>query len=432
MDRLFFLGTFLLLIYYEVFPYPIAFKALPILLFLMVVGAGILEKKRVWLQPFRLLFILALMVAFGLARSNREDATLLNQLFKIISFLIFFFAYCTILYKYKVVLRKNLLYAFLKLVYLPIIVFVGLNLVLFFIGFYGKIDDSIETRTAVILSYFGIAMERVRFPLVVGVNAYAALVGTLFAISIVGLGVINRYKMWFISGLVISGISLLLTDSRGPILYSILIFLLIKFIYSKTVNPRFLKLIPLIGFVGPIIWMFISFFLSQTDYADTFSRSSADLATGNGRFIIWGMALNEFMVFKPEHHIFGYGEFGQYAAGLSQQWGPLIFGNAENAEYVHPHNTLLSIALDYGYAGILLFMVIQYAIVKIIKEIWNTYRHIAYLLLANILYFNLVGIGETMFGFYYQNILYLFFMINIFAFFVRYINNSNKTILRNV
>ncbi|RCR68800.1 O-antigen ligase family protein [Larkinella punicea] len=416
------IGILLLFTNFSDFAHYTAIRISPILFFLAIIFQELLTKKskiQLTNKNFYPLYLLAIILVIGIIVSTRSDISIDLRLFRILSFLSFIVAFFSTIF--NSLKKNNLINVFIKYTYIPLLIFISLNLFLFFIGL--KSSDY-EIGKAVILSYLGLSVDRVEFFLSPGINSYGAVLGILLNLSLIGFGVVKKSRKLFLSGIIISLISLLLTDSRGSIIFSLIIFFAIKFIFSKLEKPRLLFLIPIFGFVGPFLLLATLLLLSQTEYGSALSRSSEDLATGNARSIIWALAFNDFLTFKPDHHIFGYGEFGHYAAGLSQQWG-YIFGDNENAELMHPHNMFLSIALDYGYFGLIVFTTIQFSIVNSIKKNWNTERDISYILLANILYFNLAGITETMFGFYYHNIVYLFFIINIYAFILKYYKHQN-------
>ncbi|MCK8492774.1 O-antigen ligase family protein [Spirosoma sp. RP8] len=399
-------------------------RILPIIFFSAIIFQELIIKKpkiNFLNRNFCLLNILAVILIISIIISTRKDVSIDLRAFRILTFLSFVIAFFNTAFNY--VKNNDLLTTFVNFAYKPLLFFLSINLFLFFLGF--KASDY-NIGQAVILSYFGLAIERVEFFLSPGINAYGAVLGIAFNLSLIGFGIVKQKRNIFLSGLIISLISLLLTDSRGAIIFPVIIYCSIKFFFSNLKKPKLLWIVPIIGFVGPFLLLSTLLFLSQTDYGAVVSRSSEDLATGNARSIIWGIAFNDFLAFKPEHHLFGYGEYGQYAAGLSQQWS-YIFGDNENAEFMHPHNIFLSIALDYGYFGLIIFTLVQYSIIKAIIISWTSQREVSYLLLGNILYFNLAGITETMFGFYYQNIVYLFFMINLFAFILRYFNKKNQS-----
>jgi O-antigen ligase len=397
-------------------------KLLPIFTFLFIIFEEfVLRKTKFILFSKELFFVLVIIiiVSRGTLSSQRTDISFQFNLFKVLSFFLFIAAFTLTIKKY---LKTNsFLKTFLHSVYIPITIFLALNLLLFFLGLKRQ---GYEIGNSILLSYLGVTISRVEFFLSVGINAYGVLVGVLFNMSLIGLWIVKKHKKIFTIGLITSFISLLLTDSRGPFLYSVIIFLIIKFIYFKSSKPKLLWLIPIIGLFGPLLMLFTLELLSQTSFGASLSRSPDDLATGNSRAVIWALAISDFFVYKPQH-IFGYGDFGHYTAGLSEDWA-FVFGDKEGAEFMHPHNTFISIALDYGYFGLLMITLFQFKILGIIKKIWSKHKNIAAILLGFVIYFNLVGIGETIFGFYYKNVIYVFFMINIFPFIIKSNFNLKK------
>ena len=390
------------------------FKILPAIIFtLIIIKQAIFSKTsfNIFLKPYIRLLFLTFIIIIAILKNGREDVSFSYNVFKILTFLSFIFALFIVLHEYRK--KTDLLTIFIYCVILPIITYISINLIFYFLGFM----DDVYSSKAILVSYLGISIERVKFIFSNGINGYGAVLGILLNLSLIGFLVSNRFNKIFILGIIVSLISLLLTDSRGPIVFSLLIFLLFKFKLHKVKKPKFLWLIPFLGFIGPILMLSILSFFSQTSYGDFFSRFSGDLDSVNSRLPIWIISSSDFLTFKPQNHIFGYGEFGHYSAGLSQIYGATIFQHVEEgAEYMHPHNTYISMALDYGYFGLLFFILLQLKIIDLVVKYWNVNNTLSKILLSNLIYFNLVGIAESMFGFYYQNSIYIFFMINIFAF----------------
>lgn len=399
-------------------------RMLPSIIFIIVIiEEYLLNKQRIKFlkKPYILIYLFFFLVIIALIRTNNYDYSIQFTTFRLITFFTFFISFFSLVYNLSK--KIELIEIFVNVFYIPSIVLLIINLLLYFIGFS---DKGVEIGSSVILSYFGLIVDRVKFFLANGINAYGAVAGALFNLSLIGISYSKKYKKLFFTGSLVSIISLLLTDSRGPLIYSILIFILVTFVLNKSTKPKLLWLIPFIGFIGPILMLSFLSLISDSQLGDLLSRGSEDLTTGNSRLVIWTIAFSEFLVFKPEYHIFGYGEYGHYAAGLSQLYGSLVFGDVDNSNLIHPHNTFLSIALDYGYFGLLIFLILQLYVISIVKKCWNYYKLMSKIILANLLYFNFVGIGETMFGFYYQNVIYLFFIINIFAFIMQFNYNLKK------
>jgi hypothetical protein len=406
------LGVFLLLLNLGENSDFLLLRILPILFFVFLIFEETFRNNKLNLfsGSFRLFFLLITIVVVSLMSTQRTDISIESILFQILTFVTFILSF--LLVSYRESKRNSLLSVFMKACYIPLLLYLVVNLYLFFINIHMK---DVNIGTSVMLSYFGLTMDRVWFILAKGINGYGVVAGALFNISLVGFFMVKKFRKTFFLGLIVSFITLLLTDSRGPVIYSLLIFILLNFFIKNVKKPRFLWLIPLIGFIGPILMLFLLELISDSQFSESLSRSSGDLSSGNSRLGIWIIALSDFIVFKPEFHVFGYGEFGHHTAGLSQLYG-VIFGEGNKAfEYMHPHNTFLSIVLDLGYFGLLIYLLLQFSIIRVVKRYWNDNK-LSIILLGNLLYFNFIGIGETLFGFYYKDIMYVYFMVNTFAF----------------
>lgn len=362
------------------------------------------------------LLLVVVIVFIGIFITKRADVSFELKVFKGLELISFFSA--LIMYLDSEFRKYTMTLVFTRLVYWPLTVFVGINLFLFFLGIKG---EEVGIGKAMILSNFGIEFDRVQFILTSGINSYGTVLGFLLTFSLFGIFFLQESRTLYFSGFFLSFVSLMFTDSRGPILYSFIAFGLVYVLRNRKSSPYWIWAIPLIGVFGPILILSLLSFLATTEFADVISRSSTDLSSGNARSIIWGISLSEFFDFKF-NHIFGYGEYGHYAAGLSQQWG-YIFGRLEGSDLMHPHNTLISVTLDYGYFGLVLFVFIQFYVIRTVAIIWTGFRIEAILLIIGLLYYNLVGIGETMFGFYYPNVLYIYILFLSIGYMLRlYIN----------
>lgn len=399
------------------------FKILPIIIFAFIIFDEKFNKNNslsFFTGSFNLFFLLIILVNVSIIFSKKAGFSVEYTVFRILTFLTFIFSF--ILVCYRKLKTNSLLSVFMKAFYIPLLLYLVVNLFLFFFDLHIK---DFNIGQSLMFSYFGIIIDRVWFILAKGINGYGVVVGTLFNISLIGFFIIKKFRKTFLFGLIISLITLLLTDSRGPVIYSLLIFMFLNFFIKNIKKPKFLWLIPLIGFIGPTLMLFFLGLISDTQFSESLSRSSGDLSTGNSRLGIWTIALSDFFIFKPEFHIFGYGEFGHHAAGLSQQYGSIFGENTNEFDFMHPHNTFLSIVLDLGYFGLFIYLLLQFKIIRIIKKFWN-YNKLSVILLGNLLYFNLIGIGETMFGFYYKDVIYVFCMVNIFALQLLYLKTNKK------
>ena len=135
--------------------------------------------------------------------STRKDISLDMRVFRVISFASFIVAFFSTVLN---LLNYNTIFStFVKCVYVPLLVFISLNLALWAIGISSK-DYNIGS--AVLLSYLGITVDRVEFFLSPGINAYGSLLGILLNFSLIGIGIIKENRKLFIVGFAVSLISL--------------------------------------------------------------------------------------------------------------------------------------------------------------------------------------------------------------------------------
>ena len=113
-------------------------------------------------------------------------------------------------------------------------------------------------------------------------------------------------------------------------------------------------------------------------------------------------------------HIFGYGDFGHYITGASKLWAH-IFGSwdEERALLTTPHSTFYSILYDYGYFGLFVYILFQLKLVNEINKIWFYNKKMGVIFINFLLYWNLVGITETVHGFYIPIVFYFFTLISL-------------------
>mgnify|MGYP005640274229 CR=1 FL=1 len=259
-------------------------RMLPSIIFIIVIiEEYLLNKQRIKFlkKPYILIYLFFFLVIIALIRTNNYDYSIQFTTFRLITFFTFFISFFSLVYNLSK--KIELIEIFVNVFYIPSIVLLIINLLLYFIGFS---DKGVEIGSSVILSYFGLIVDRVKFFLANGINAYGAVVGALFNLSLIGISYSKKYKKLFFTGSLVSIISLLLTDSRGPLIYSILIFILVTFVLNKSTKPKLLWLIPFIGFIGPILMLSFLSLISDSQLGDLLSRGSEDLTTGNSRLVI--------------------------------------------------------------------------------------------------------------------------------------------------
>ena len=362
-------------------------------------------------QPF-IFKILMLIFFFGIIRNNLSGVSIYFSFGIIVNFISFILLTKEV---YKYLYNKNLqsVDVFHRLIITPFGLYAGFNILAWLIGISSP-QNSVDIGQCLILSKIGININRVNFPFANGINSYASTVGGLLTIEIAYIYFLKKKKNWknYIF-LIIFLVTLLLTDSRAAILYPLLLNFCIYFIIKREKIP-FLKFVPFIIIIGPLLLFLVLPLVYKFQFFSDLSRSSNDIDSGNSRFIIWGISIVEFLLFKIQH-IYGYGLYGHFATKSSLEWANL-FKNYATSDAMHPHNSLLSILFDYGYLGLVCILIFFFQICKRVTLLWVRHKELCILFISFFLYLMAISITETYIGFYYSNSMNLIFFFLLIPF----------------
>ncbi|UHG92238.1 O-antigen ligase family protein [Spirosoma oryzicola] len=378
-------------------------------------------------QNKSLLFLLV-MILIGNFRSNYPDQTIGFTISRTISTLLLFSALLLAIRYYVYKRGFSVIDIVANFILIPYTIYFLVNFALWISGVTLKesvMTEEVVNKEAVLLSYLGLTINRVQFPLSTGLNNYAVIIGAIFSISLILLIIIQdkKYKLLSFFSSVTSLSTLLLIDSRVAIYFPILICFFLKLSKNSNflvkITPRLFYLVIL----GPLfLYLFVPL-LAYLPFIDMITRNSEELATGNSRFLIWSICLTEFFNIKPIHLV-GYGYFGHYGSGVSLEWAD-IFSTWIDGDLKTSHNTLFTILFDYGYLGLIIYSLVIYNTSKRISKFWNINTKTS-LLTFGFISFNLfAGITETLIGFYSPNYFILFFLF----LFTEMVSNSHKTTL---
>lgn len=419
--RVFIIAFFLLLLYLPKVSSNPLIQVVPIF---ALIGCIIYYnfKSRITISDYgnfgKITFFLILIVLIGLFRINKPDVTLFVVLGKATQFILFVFSIMSLLLYYakqKRYLPKD--FIFLSTV-VPFTIYCLINLSSWVLGIKSDSFNELEIGKAMILSNLGIIVDRVRFPFVHGINSFGTVVGGIFTLCLVDYFVLKRRTLFRTISIAILILILLLIDSRSAILYPVIICSLCAFI-SKRKQINFVKILPYSVVIGPFLLVGFMFLLAKTGAGDYLARTSEDFASGNARFYMWAICLNEFSHFNVQN-IFGYGDYGHFASGASAKWADIFaYHWGDESEWSHPHNTAIINLFDYGYIGLGLFLIYIRTVTNNIRFIWNFDRYNAILLVSFLIYTITIGFSEAFFGFYYLNSIYLFFSVLSVSFFYR-------------
>ncbi|MCF8275174.1 MAG: hypothetical protein K9J17_00450 [Flavobacteriales bacterium] len=284
-------------------------------------------------------------------------------------------------------------------IYIPIFLLLVINLLGFAVGLKSESAEGMDIGKAVMLSSIGIDIDRASFPFAPSFNTYGAIVGLLLLISLFMLEYFNRYRILMLMGIGVSITTLFVLDTRSAMLYPFLIYGGFKFWGKRGEWFGGSKLVPVIMLLGAPTLLLILTILTQIPEASFIARTSSDLQSANSRSIIWFISMKEFLDFKLVH-LFGYGQFGHYASGASFEWSGWFSEWGDNAALVTPHNTFFSVLFDFGYFGLVVLVTLQYRLIHWLKVASGSYYGLSTLILAVLVYWNLIGVTETFFGFY--------------------------------
>ncbi|RZK38500.1 MAG: O-antigen ligase domain-containing protein [Pedobacter sp.] len=360
------------------------------------------------------LLLFALVGSIALIRTNYIGISFVMSAIQVINLILFIYCFTLIC---NVEMKRNDANSYRVIItYLltPFLLLAVTNFVLYFLGIsltQSQLGEESGTYQAILLSYIGIDITRVEFPLAGGLNNYASYVGAVFMINIALIMMLEKKSNLLRASAVVFFITLLLIDTRSSIIYPLLILLCLYLIRNKRRLSKGLKFVSLFVVVGPLLFTVLLPLVSSLPGFEFLERGDNDLQTGNARFFIWLFAFAEFMSFKPIH-IFGWGDYGHFGSGVSKNWTSMFQGWA-NSEYKTPHNTMLSLIFDYGYIGLILYISVIWQSIERLRYIWDKKPIVAKSLYTFVLYNIITGVTEVLGGFYFPNYILLFYMVTI-------------------
>lgn len=276
--------------------------------------------------------------------------------------------------------------------------FIFISTILYLTGadpFYNNLNDFSVGKSVLASTFFKSEIERKGSPLSVGINGYGVYVGAILTMSLTALFTMKskKYRFFSILLVLICLFNFIYVDTRSALIWSVFAaFISLILIVSRRI--LFSKiLIVLFSTIMPFVLIGASFLL-RSEVFNVLSRSDNDIETGNNRLYIWISSWIELKEMKKEH-IFGYGEYGQKAAGVSKDFDK-IFSQSQNYDLLTTHNIVFQTILDSGYVGLVLLFLLVFLILNMINSLYRRHqdKNLA-IFLAFILYFFLVGGAEA-------------------------------------
>jgi uncharacterized membrane protein len=354
-------------------------------------------------------------------RNNNPNTNFSSDLSKVLIYILLFVSfYVTIVA--SIYRNKKITDVFIWCLFIPLLLLSLFNLIGYYVGISPYTPNTINRGTSVMLSLIGLDVDRASFPFSPGFNNFGAIMGVLFLFSLSGLFFVKKFKILFYLGLISSLIIIMFNDTRSALLFSLIIVLLN--LLKRNSPPKWPWFIPLISIIGPFFIVIPTVLLSNLFDFSFMQRGADDLSSFSGRDLIWFASFSEFISFKPIH-IIGFGEYGHFVSGASKAWS-FYFETEDNALLTTPHSFFYSILFDYGYLGVLMYFYFQFKLISKLKKYWDISKPISILLLSFFIYWNLIGISESIHGFYTPIFLYYYSAIAILIIHLKFFNTDSQ------
>ncbi len=400
----------------------IIFSALVSILF--VIGlAKIIDGFRVDNKLLILGISFYLITMIGIIRTSTEVPFLLIRLFQIITILYFCFSS-------RIMLRKKA-DTYIWHLYLGLLVYLGLNIILFYSGIDNPYILNSRVGKSVMYSAIGIQSSRIHFPLAEGINQFGFVGGAGFVMSAAfflnGLydkkRESNLYFITIIGGL-ISGWIILAADSRGAMLFTMLVSGLIvlrKLVVNKSIYT-------IVVLSQSVIFLPLSDFLNNLPFLTPLARVKSDMLSNRG--FIWREGIDFLLKFQWTH-LFGYGLSGHKASGVVYHYWYTIEHYIKKIKVdsnISLHHFGLQQIYDYGYIGLIAsYAFLLFTGYKIIEYLQNDKSLNVYApLYALLLFMIFAGVVSSIPTFYSEELFYLLPFIWVVTIYRNKYENESK------
>jgi O-antigen ligase len=256
------------------------------------------------------------------------------------------------------------------------VVFTMLNLALYLVGFHLPTTTALPASgsppsngAAEVLGLLGIGASRASLPLTAGIDGAGAIaaLSLVVCVFLAGRNGPPRSRRFALAGLVCSIVTILLVDSRGPLVWAVIALALMA---ALPWLRRGIGALPLALPFAPAIILFVLGKLGA--FSATFSRGTStttDFVSATGREQVWSIIIN-FLSHINGELIYGWGAYGQARSGVSYRYA-YLFAGQPNPQFFSAHNVVLQIILDTGLIGLVFFL---WLLVKAISGAFAAYQ----------------------------------------------------------
>lgn len=224
--------------------------------------------------------------------------------------------------------------------------YVAVNVLLHFAGYRPPGQVGGTGQAATVLNVFGVSAERVVFPMAGGFTGMGPAAAIAFAVCAI-FALRGHQRKLAIVGAAVSLYTILVTDSRGALLFALTAVVLVALARGRKHGFGW------VAVVLPVLPFLLALALSMTAdtvVAERFDRIGGEsISTGTGRTVVWEEAFS--LLSKPRlDNVFGYGEQGQLVSGVSVGYA-YLFSDPDPLSH-SAHSLVLQTALDVGWAGL--------------------------------------------------------------------------------
>lgn len=246
-----------------------------------------------------------------------------------------------------------------------------------------------------ILKVLGFRAYLPYYPMSAGLKSMSTVSGTV-AVLFLSLAMYNRSVrrrlLMSVCGLFAFCVTVSV-DSRMAVMSAVVVLIVGKLFLSLRIH-KVLRWAPLLIPMAALILPVLAGRVSTIRAAVILARAgdTANIASLSGRTDVWDTVLTEFSNPKAVHLV-GYGAYGQRQSGLGEKYSHAFEGREDDISSKSAHNAALQILVDRGYGGLILFVLLQLALLRNLTREMSAQR---YALMNALLFMYLVGTTQVL------------------------------------
>ena len=323
-------------------------------------------------------------------------------------------------------IRKNY---FDSLIYFMGISLFGLLLLNILGASVGIVNSGItENYNKELVSSFEFMGNRIKFPFTTSGQLLSIQAGVVMLVGVYRRTTAdNQFHRILGMLMILSAVIVLVGNgSRGAILvtFSVLLFTALGRLSRPFLLPilTLFLLFPILVLID--IGLIIEYVFNMVGIQ--FTKNEGDVASFSNRDIIFATVMTAFVAQGDSMSmLFGYGSYGQVTSGISDSYAYLFSNSYANPDFMHVHNSILQILIDYGALGVSLFVFLVFKLTSLSKSTALYKRKLGERCKNNNFYMTLLlfiigtSITEVSITYYSFEILSIFLMLTMIIIFDR-------------